>query len=748
MKLLHSYCLLLTACLILGCNSSSVLSDSQNRVANVETDKFPVSPFVKDLMSKMTIADKVGEMTQLSVDVISVGDPYNLKEPHTLDAAKLKNILVDLRVGSILNCGGHAYTKEHWNAIIDTMQSYAKQKDSGIPVLYGIDAIHGTNYTQGSTLFPQQLGQAATWNPALAKTCGEVTAYETRASGIPWAFSPVLDIGRDARWPRLWETYGEDTHLAKAMATAYISGMEGDDISAADKVASCMKHFLGYSVTLRGKDRGQAWIPERQLLEYFTPTFQAAIDAGAKTVMINSGEMNGIPVHANEKILVDLLRTKLGFKGLAVTDWEDVGYLVNRHKIATDFKDAIRIAINAGIDMAMVPMDASFPVLLKELVEEGKVSQGRIDEAVGRILSLKEELGLFKPTQDPTSYTEFASKASQAKALTTAEESIVLVKNDDNTLPLSAESKILVVGKNANTLNSLNGGWTGTWQGTDTKYNTPGKRTILEAMQHRSGAKIMTATADDAVSAAASADVIVACIGETPYTEKPGDIDDLDLDADQVALVKAMQEIGKPVILVVIEGRPRIVRELVDASKAIMIGFLPGDEGGEAITNILYGEANPSGRLPITYPKYSNDLVTYDHKGTDLVHRDFSMNGFNPQWEFGYGLSYTTFEYSALSVVKNMAGGMDVSVTVTNTGDLAGKEVVQVFVTDEVASITPAVKRLRGFEKLALEPGASTTSKFVITKVDLSFVGRENNWIFEPGDFTVRVGDLVEKVKL
>ncbi len=748
MKLLHSYYLLLIACFIIGCNSSSVLSDSQNRVANVETEESPVSPFVKDLMSKMTLADKVGEMTQLSVDVISVGDPYNLKEPHTLDVAKLKNILVDLRVGSILNCGGHAYTKEHWNAIIDTMQSYAKQKDSGIPVLYGIDAIHGTNYTQGSTLFPQQLGQAATWNPALAKTCGEVTAYETRASGIPWAFSPVLDIGRDARWPRLWETYGEDTHLAKAMATAYISGMEGDDISAADKVASCMKHFLGYSVTLRGKDRGQAWIPERQLLEYFTPTFQAAIDAGAKTVMINSGEMNGIPVHANEKILVDLLRTKLGFEGLAVTDWEDVGYLVNRHKIATDFKDAIRIAINAGIDMAMVPMDASFPVLLKELVEEGKVSERRIDEAVGRILSLKEELGLFKPTQDPTSYTEFASKASQAKALTTAEESIVLVKNDDNTLPLSTESKILVVGKNANTLNSLNGGWTGTWQGTDAKYNTPGKRTILEALQHRSGAKIMTATADDAVSAAASAEVIVACIGETPYTEKPGDIDDLDLDADQVALVEAMQETGKPVILVVIEGRPRIVRELVDASKAIMIGFLPGDEGGEAITNILYGEANPSGRLPITYPKYSNDLVTYDHKGTDLVHRDFSMNGFNPQWEFGYGLSYTTFEYSALSVMKNMAGGMDVSVTVTNTGDLAGKEVVQVFVTDEVASITPAVKRLRGFEKLALEPGASTTSKFVITKEDLSFVGRDNNWIFEPGDFTVRVGSLVEKVKL
>ncbi len=708
------------------------------------------SPYVHKLMSDMTLADKVGEMTQLSIDVLSVGDPYNLKEPHTLDTAKLRKVLVDLKVGSILNCGGHAYTREEWKHIITTIQDYAtKQKESGIPVLYGIDAIHGTNYTMESTLFPQQLGQASTWNLDLAKECGKVTAYETKASGIPWTFSPVLDIGRDARWPRLWETYGEDPMLASKFGEAYINGLQGDDISDHISIASCMKHFLGYSVTLRGKDRSQAWIPERQLREYFLPTFRTAVETGAKTVMINSGEMNGIPVHVDHKILQELLRDELGFEGLAVTDWEDIGYLVGRHRIAADFKDAISQAINAGIDMAMVPMDTQFPILLKELVEEGKVPMTRIDESVARILNLKEELGLFDDAiGDLAGYTEFASEAHTSMALAAAEESIILAKNEDNVLPLSKDKRILVVGPNANSLNALNGGWTGTWQGLDEKYNTKGKNTILEALQARYGNQVSTADADNAVQAARNADVIIACIGEMPYTEKPGDIDDLDLDPEQIALVQSLKETGKPIVLVLIEGRPRIVREIEPLASAILVGFLPGNEGGEALTNILFGDTNPSGKFPITYPKYSNDLLCYDHKGTDLVHRDFSMNGFNPQWEFGYGMSYTDFEYSSFSATKNLDGGLAVTVTVTNTGDKAGKEVVQVFVSDLVASITPGVKRLRAFEKIELAAGASKTINFNISKEDLSFVGRDNKIVFEPGEFGVKVGKDYKVVEL
>jgi len=737
--------------LVVACDTTKPSMENTMKPVIEKLEKsYSASPFVEKLMGKMSLADKVGEMTQLSIDVISVGNPYNLAEPHTLDTAKLKNILVDLKVGSILNCGGHAYTRDEWAHIITTIQDYAvNQKESGIPVLYGIDAIHGTNYTLESTLFPQQLAQASTWNTDHATTCGEVTAYETKASGIPWTFSPVLDIGRDARWPRLWETYGEDPLLAKTMGAAYIGGLEGDDISVPNRVASCMKHFLGYSVTLSGKDRSQAWIPHRQLLEYFVPTFQAAIDAGAKTVMINSGEMNGIPVHADKKILVDLLRDELGFKGLAVTDWEDIGYLVGRHRIATDFKDAIRQAINAGIDMAMVPMDASFPVLLKELVEEGKVPMSRINESVARILTLKEELGLFdNPVGDLASYTKFASAEHTAKALAAAEESIILAKNVDNILPLSKDKKILVVGPNANSLNALNGGWTGTWQGTDEKYNTKGKTTILGALQARYGNQVITAEAGKAASAASKADVIIACMGEMPYTEKPGDIDDINLPAEQVALMQSLKETGKPIVLVMIEGRPRIIREIEPMASAVLVGFLPGNEGGEAITNILFGDVNPSAKFPITYPKNSNDRVCYDHKGTDLVYRDFSMNGFQPQWEFGHGLSYSQFDYSAMTATKTLNGGLDVTVTVTNSGDRAGKEVVQVYVSDLVASITPSVKRLRAFKKINLESGASETLSFLITKEDLSFVGRDNKWIFEPGQFKVMVGDQMTSLEL
>ena len=708
--------------------------------------------FIEKLISKMTIEDKIGEMTQLSIDVLSVGDPYNLKEPHEFDPVKLQNILVEHKVGSILNCGGHAYSKEHWNEIHTVIQDYAvNKKKTGIPVLYGIDAIHGTNYTSDATLFPQQLGQASTWNRVIAKSCGVVTAYETRASGIPWSFSPVLDIGRDARWPRLWETYGEDVHLASEMGKEFINGMQGDNVGSKTNVAACMKHFLGYSVTLRGKDRGPAWIPERQLREYFVPTFKTAIDQGAKTIMICSGELNGIPVHADKNILTDLLRNDLGFKGLVVTDWEDIGYLVSRHHIATDFKDAIRIAINAGIDMAMVPLDIQFVTLLRELVEEGKVSKERIDASVKRILALKKELGLFdRPFDSYKDYPDFASEKHRKEALIAAEESIILAKNNKNMLPLSKDTKVLIVGPTANSLNVLNGGWTGTWQGADEKWNTKGKATILEAITKKIGKENIQYSKDGKGVSDEGVDVIIACIGEQPYTEKPGDIDDLDLDKDQEDMILELSKMGKPIVLVVVEGRPRVIRTIEPKSEAIVVAFLPGNEGGEAITNILFGDANPSGKFPITYPKFSNDLITYDHKGTDLVHRDFSMNGFNPQFEFGFGLSYTNFAYSNFQVTDALdsEGAINVSVQVSNTGGRTGKEVVQLYVSDKVASITPSVKRLRGFEKIELAVGASKEVNFKITKKDLSFVGIDNKWVFEEGAFVFKIDDLEKEIVL
>jgi len=717
---------------------------------------------VEALLKTLSVKDKVGEMTQLSIDMISIGNPYNLAEPHQLDVNRLQNVLVDLRVGSILNCGGHEYTREHWHKIIGTIQEYAAKKDSKIPVLYGIDAIHGTNYTTGSTLFPQQIGQAATWNPDLVQQAGEITAYETRASCIPWNFSPVMDIGRNPIWPRLWETYGEDVYLASRMGEAAVKGYQGQDPSSAYNVAACLKHFLGYSTPITGKDRTQAWIPERQLKEYFAPTFQAGIDAGALSVMINSGEMNGIPVHANPKILVDLLRGEMGFKGVAVTDWEDIKYLVSRHKIAKDYKEAIKISINAGIDMSMVPMDLDFPVLLKELVDEGEVPMSRIDEAVRRILTMKFQLGLFEnPVTKFEDYPDFGSAKFAAAAKQTALESITLLKNEDDILPLAKAENIMVAGLTSNSLNALNGGWSHTWQGTDPKWNTKGKLTVKQALQSEFGRSVTAPQADyeteyeahlqQALNLGKQAKTIVLCVGEMPYTEVVGNIDDLDLDKQQQNFAEQILALGKPTVLLYIGGRPRVITDLDAQAKATVMAYLPGDEGAPAIADILSGNVNPSGKLPFTYPRFSNTLITYDYKGTDKVKQDFSMNAINPLYEFGHGLSYTNFKYSNLKLSSTNIGmddALTVSVSVTNTGEIDGKEVVQLYVADKVASITPSAKRLRAFDKLNLKAGESQTVEFTITPKDLAFVGINNKWITEPGEFEVQIGGLTETFRL
>ncbi|MEZ4883545.1 MAG: glycoside hydrolase family 3 N-terminal domain-containing protein [Chitinophagales bacterium] len=710
---------------------------------------------VADLLSKMSLKDKVGEMTQLALDMISVGEPHNTKEPHQLDPAKLKKVFRDLRVGSIMNVSGHAYTREHWRDIMTNIQEIA-MKEKGIPVLYGIDAIHGTNYTVDATLFPQQITLAASWNPSLAFSLGSITAYETRASCIPWTFSPVFDLGRDVRWSRLWETFGEDVFLVKKMGVSMVKGYQGDDLNNPYHVAACMKHFLGYSTPWTGKDRTPAYIPERQLKEYFVPTFQAAIDAGAATIMISSGEMNGIPVHANPKILKDLLRDEMGFEGLAVSDWEDILLLVSRHRVAKDHKEAIKMAVNAGIDMSMVPMNTEFPVLLKELVEEGEVPMERIDEAVSRILKLKFQLGLFEnPFYNADKYPDFGSEKHATASFNTALECLTLLKNNDNILPLSKTGKVLVTGPTANSINALNGGWTGTWQGRNEQYNTKGKQTILEAIQAKLGKEQVTfvegaseleaVNIQEAVEAAKKAEVAIVCLGEMPYTEKPGDRDDLYIPDAQRALVEAIVETGTPIVLVLAEGRPRLVSKFEEKVAGVLLAYLPGNEGGRAIAEVLFGDYNPNGKLPYTYPRFPHSILTYDHKGTDQIKTDFSYNAFNPQWEFGHGLSYTTFEYSDLNLSSKQLdakGNLNVSVVVKNTGKMDGKEVVQLYITDKVATVTPSVKRLRGFEKVDLKAGESKTVEFSIRASNLAFVGIDNQWVTEEGEFEVNVGGL------
>jgi beta-glucosidase len=719
-----------------------------------------------DLMSRMTLEDKVGEMTQLTLGMLCVGEPYTLDEPVRLDPDKMHDALVELRVGSILNAPNHTLPRERWLEIIQAIQTVAtEEKLSGIPVLYGIDAIHGANYVEGATLFPQQIALAATWDTSLARRMGQIVAYETRAAGIPWNFSPVLDIGRDPQWPRFWETFGEDVLLASQMGEAMVDGYQGKDLSDPAAVAACMKHFLGYSVTLSGRDRTQAWIPDRELRQYFLPTFRAAIDAGARTIMINSGEINGVPVHVNPDILKTLLRDELGFTGVAVSDWEDIKYLYTRHRVAKDYKDAIAMAINAGIDMSMVPTDLDFPVLLAELVREGRVPMARIDEAVARILRLKQELGLFEHPmgsahRKANAYPLFGAAEHALVSYQAAVEALTLLRNRGNVLPLSDQSRILVTGPTAHSLNALNGGWTHTWQGVDTTWNTPGKTTILEALREALPGKVtytpgsgidQPADLADVTRLARDADVIVVCLGEMPYTEVVGNLNDLDLPLAQRDLLRAAKATGKPVVLVLVEGRPRTFNDVAELPDAVLMAYLPGDEGGRALADVLLGRRSPGGHLPFTYPRYSNALLAYDHKKTDGLDVNFGWTAFDPLFPFGEGLSYTTFAFSNPSLSTVTWDGMaplTVQVDLRNTGRREGSELVACYLDDEVASITPPVKRLVAFKKVPLAPGGSTTVSFTLRLADLAFVGADGKPRVEPGTFRLLIGDQVMNVEL
>ena len=727
---------------------------------------------IDDLIKRMTLEEKVGQMTQLTLGMIVSGSDQDVR----VDPAKLDKAIGKYGVGSILNVADQALTVDKWHEIIGQIQDASKKTRLAIPVLYGIDSIHGATYVRGSTMFPQEIGMAATFNPELMKRAAEITAIETRAAAIPWSFSPVLDLGRNPLWPRFWETFGEDPYLAKVMGVAFVRGLEGSDVASQSQVASSLKHYMGYSFPLTGRDRTPAWIPENYLREYFLPTFDAAVKAGARTIMVNSAEINGVPGHINRHVLIDILRTELGFKGFVVSDWEDIKKLVSMWRIAPNEKEATRQAIMAGIDMGMVPLDYSFADHLTALVKEGSVPQSRIDEAVRRILRVKFELGLFdKPMPDASLKAKFGLPEYREVSLEAARESITLLKNSNNVLPLAKTTKVLVTGPTSDSLVSLNNGWTYVWQGSEENLYPKDRHTIRQAIEAKVGAgnvtfvqgtKITRAAGpsnatptdqeqevdiDAAVRAAQNVDVIVLALGEGSYCETPGNITDLTIGAPQIKLAEALKATGKPIVLVLVEGRPRIINRIADNANAIVMAYNPSHEGGTAIADVLFGDVNPSGRLPYTYPRTANGLINYDHKPFETENTSFGNLAFNPQFGFGDGLSYTTFAYSDLKLGKDTISAneeLPVSVTVKNTGNRAGKESVLVYVSDLVASISPPGRRLRRFAKVNLEPGQSKTLTFKLRREDLSFVGADNKPTLEPGDFEVKVGGLSQKFTL
>jgi beta-glucosidase len=705
---------------------------------------------VRELIRRMTLKEKVGQMTQLEIGMVTDGQDADLH----INPTKLRKAIADYGVGSILNVKDLALTVDTWHELISAIQNAAGETRLKIPVLYGLDTIHGANYVKGATLFPQPLGMAATWNPALMLAASRVAAAETRAAGIPWNFSPVLDTGRQPLWPRLYETFGEDVHLVSVMGAATVRGYQGDDPGSPTQVGACLKHYVGYSAPTSGHDRTPALIPIDTLREDYLPPFAAGVRAGALSVMVNSGEVNGIPGHADRHLLTDVLRGELGFDGVVVSDWEDIKRLVTAHHVSATEKDATRTAVLAGIDMSMVPSDYSFSELLVQLVDEGGVPLSRIDQAVSRVLTLKARLGLFDdPLRGIRANTAVGSGASRRLALEAARESIVLLKNARHVLPLAADARVFVTGPTCDSLPALNNGWTMTWQGDRPAEYPTDRPTVRRAIEARLRDRAVYLPGVDfdkaidipaAIAAARASDVVVACLGEPSYAETPGNIDELMLPDAQLRLGQALLDTGKPVVFVLIEGRPRIIRPIVDAAAAIVLALNPGMEGGAALADVLFGDVTPGGKLPITYPRFSNALTTYDHKlPQEPASSSTPTMGYGPQFEFGFGLSYTSFEYTGLTVAASASGHsapVAVSVTVRNTGSRPGAEVVELFVSPRTTSVTPPAKRLKRFVKLTLQPNEARQISFELTEKDFSRVGAGGRPIVEPGAYSILVG--------
>lgn len=723
---------------------------------------------VERTLSKMSLDEKIGQMTELSIDVL--GDWKDGE--FFLDPQKLHEAIAVYKVGSVLNAPGGptAQTPAKWEKLIGQIQEVS-MKEIGIPCIYGLDQNHGTTYTLGGVLFPQNINVGASFNPTLARRAAEITAYETRAANCPWTYSPTVDLTRDPRWSRVWENYGEDPLVNAIMGVQQVKGFQGDNPNKIGRhnIATSVKHYLGYGAPRTGKDRTPAYISPSDLREKFFEPYRACIEAGALTVMVNSGSINGRPVHANNELLTKWLKEDLNWDGMIVTDWADINNLYTREYVAHDKKEAIEMAINAGIDMSMEPYDLNFCTLLKELVNEGRVSQERIDDAARRVLRLKYRLGLFDtPNTYPKDYADFACDRHEQVALQAAEESEILLKNNGGILPLKNGTKILLTGPNANSMRCLNGGWSYSWQGhlTDrfaSKYNT-----IYEALVNKFGKKNIVLEQgvtypaegayheenepeiEKAVAAASGVDVIVACIGENSYCETPGNLSDLAVSENQRNLVKALAATGKPVVLILNGGRPRIISDIEPLADAIVNILLPGNFGGDALANILAGDTNPSGKMPYTYPRHQAELTTYDYRVSEEMDKMEGAYDYDAvvsvQWPFGYGLSYTTFKYDNLRCSKSEFGVNDdlvFTIDVTNTGNCSGKEVVMLFSRDMVASLTPDNRRLRAFEKVELKPGETKTVTLPIKASDLAFVDYDGKWVLEKGKFRMQAGTSV-----
>ena len=736
--------------------------------SNAVKPAIPVDPAiekaVEKTLSKMTLEEKVGQMTEVAIDILGHWEGGEF----VLDIDKVENAIGKYKVGSVLNTPSFGQTAEKWQEIIGTIQEVS-MRELGIPCVYGLDQNHGASYVDGATYLPQNINVGASFNPQVAYDGGVITAYESRAANCPWTYSPTVDLSRDPRWPRVWENYGEDPLVNAIQGSAAVRGLQGQDPNhiGPNNIAVSVKHYMGYGQPRTGKDRTPAYIPEYELREKNFAPFKACVEAGALTIMVNSASVNGIPVHANKELLTGWLKEGLNWDGMIVTDWNDINNLYTREGVAVDKKHAIELAINAGIDMTMEPYDLEFTTLLIELVKEGRVSMERINDAARRVLRLKYRLGLFEtPNTLLEDYPKFGSEEFAKIATAAAEETEILLKNVDNILPLKKGQKILVTGPNANSMRCLNGGWSYSWQGNLADRFAQEYNTIYEAMCNKFGAKNIVLEQgvtyvaegsyeeenapeiEKAVRAARNVDVIVACIGENSYCETPGNLSDLAISENQSNLIKALAKTGKPIVLILNGGRPRIINDIEPLADAVIDILLPGNYGGDALANILAGDANPSAKLPYTYPRHQAALTTYDYKiseETDTMEGAYDYNAVvSVQWPFGFGLSYTTFEYSNFKCSVDKFGAdtdLVFTVDVKNTGKVAGKEVVMLYSRDMVASMVPENRRLRAYEKVEIQPGETVTVTLKIKGSDLAFVNPQGEWTLEPGDFRMQAGD-------
>lgn len=748
--------------------SISMLALAYTASANVPVIKSDpkIEAQVEQTLKKLTLEEKIGQMMELVTDLFGANDKNGV---FYIDEHKTDSILSRYKIGSILNAPNTcAPTAKQWEKYISQIQKIS-MKRIGIPCVFGLDQNHGSTYTQGGTLFPQNINVAATFNREIARRSAEATAYETRAVSVPWTYSPTVDLGRDARWPRIWENFGEDCYLSSEMGKAMVYGFQGEDPNSIDQyhIATSMKHFMGYGVPWTGKDRTPAYISPADLREKHFAPFLAGLQAGALTVMVNSASVNGMPMHANKDILTGWLKEETGWDGVLITDWADINNLYTREMVAKDKKDALRIAINAGIDMIMEPYSCDACGYLVELVKEGKIPMSRIDDACRRVLRMKYRLDLFKnPTQKLKNYPKFGGEEFAKLALEGATESMVLLKNEGNILPLQHGKKILLTGPNANQMRCLDGGWSYTWQGHRADEFAGMYNTIYEAFCNEYGKENVILNQgvtynekgkyweenepqiQGAVDAAKNVDVIVACIGENSYTETPGNLTDLWLSENQRNLVKELAKTGKPVVLVLNEGRPRLIADIEPLAQGIIDILIPGNMGGDALVGLVSGKSNFSGKMPYTYPKEINSLANYDFKKSEEVGTMEGAYDYNAkitqQWGFGYGLSYTSYKYSNLKVSQSDFRHGDiikVSVDVKNTGKVAGKESVLLFSSDLIASMVPDGRRLRAFDKVELQPGETKTMTFELKADDLAFVGWNGKWRLEEGDFKLMIAD-------